>query len=200
LQQTEHISQYYKQIDFHTVPVQIYEQLKTTGKILTATDGGAIPFKGSLGFVLADAEGTISLTCYGQPAGHAPLSFRLEICAFLVAVRLITKLIIQYYDDILSCTEKTQGEFQFYTDSLSMLKKLEAYSEYPTAPLKTVLHLEWDVLSALHRALEWFPTYPKISWVKSHQDDKVYDKTEMPLDAYLHSEADEPATIGFRRD
>ena len=65
---------------------------------------------------------------------------------------------VQYYNDILSCTEKAQGEFQFYIDSLSMLKKLEAYSEYPT----------WDVLSALHRALGWFPTYPKISWVKSH--------------------------------
>ena len=158
MQQPEHISQYYKQIDyFYTVPIQIYEQLKTTGKIPTATDGGAIPFKGSLGFVLADAEGTILLTCYGQPARHAPLSFRLEICAFLAAVRLITKLIQDYYD-ILSCTEKAQGKFQFYTDSLSMLKKLEAYSEYPT----------WDVLSALHRALGWFPTYPKISWVKSH--------------------------------
>ena len=166
LQQPEHISQYYTQIDFHTVPIQRYEQLKTTGNILIATDGGAIPFKGSLGFVLADAEGTILLTCYGQPAGHAPLSFRLEICAFLAAVRLITKLIQDYYD-ILSCTEKAQGKFQFYTDSLSMLKKLEAYSEYPT----------WDVLSALHRALGWFPTYPKISWVKSHQDDKVYEKT-----------------------
>ena len=86
---------------------------------------------------------------------------------------------------------KTKGRFQFYTDSLSMMKKLEAYSEYPTVLLKTVLHLEWDVLSALHQALEWFPTYPKINWVKSHHDDKVYDSTEMPMDAYLNSEADE---------
>ena len=38
LQQPEHISQYYTQIDFHTVPIQIYEQLKTTGNILIATD------------------------------------------------------------------------------------------------------------------------------------------------------------------
>ena len=41
LQQPEHISQYYTHIDFHTVPIQIYEQLKTTGNILTATDRGA---------------------------------------------------------------------------------------------------------------------------------------------------------------
>ena len=145
--------------------------MKTTGNILIATDGGAIPFKGSLGFFLADAEGTILLTCYGQPAGHAPLSFRLEICAFLAAVRLITKLIQDYYDILSFMHRESTREISVYTDSLSMLKKLEAYSEYPT----------WDVLSALHRALEWFPTYPKISWVKSHQDDKVYDKIERQM-------------------
>jgi hypothetical protein len=47
--------------------------------------------------------------------------------------------------------------------------------------------------------LKWFPRYPKINWVKSHQDDIVYDKTEMPLDAYLNSEADELATTGLKR-
>jgi len=80
-----------------------------------------------------------------------------------------------------------------------MIKKLKAYDEYPTAPLATVLDSEWDVLSALHKALKWFPRYPKINWVKSHQDDIVYDKTEMPLDAYLNSEADELATTGLKR-
>jgi hypothetical protein len=44
-----------------------------------------------------------------------------------------------------------------------------------------------------------FQTHPKINWVKSHQDDKVYGAKEMPLDAYLNSEADELATIGLKR-
>ena len=80
-----------------------------------------------------------------------------------------------------------------------MIDKLEAYYEYPTAPLATVLDSEWDVLSALHRALKWSRTPPKISWVKSHQDDMVFDKEAMPLNAYLNSEIDELATIGLRR-
>jgi hypothetical protein len=80
-----------------------------------------------------------------------------------------------------------------------MIKKLKAYDEYPTAPLATVLDSEWDVLSALHRALKRFQTYPKIKWVQSHQDDKVHDAKEMPIDAYLNSEADELATIGLKR-
>ena len=42
-------------------------------------------------------------------------------------------------------------------------------------------------------------TYPKINLVKSHRDDKVYNKTEMPLDAYLNSEANKLATTGLKR-
>jgi hypothetical protein len=79
-----------------------------------------------------------------------------------------------------------------------MITKLKAYGEYPTAPLAAVLNSEWDVLSALHRALKQFKTYPKIKWIKSHQDDKVYDKVEMPIEAYLNSEADKLATIGLK--
>jgi hypothetical protein len=107
-------------------------------------------------------------------------------------------LITQYYNDILPCNEPVRSKIQVYTDSLSMIKKLRAYDKYPTAPLDTVLDSEWDVLPALHRALKWFKTYPAISWVKSHQDDKVYDIKEMPLDAYLNSEADELATTGLK--
>jgi hypothetical protein len=91
-----------------------------------------------------------------------------------------------------------RGKFQFYTDSSSMMKKLKAFDKYPTASLNMVLDSEWDVLSALHRELKWFPSYSKINWVKSHQDDKVYDKKEMPVDAYLNSEADELATNGLK--
>jgi hypothetical protein len=55
------------------------------------------------------------------------------------------------------------------------------------------------MLSALHRALKWLKTYTKVNWVKRHQDDKAHDEKEMPLDAYLNSEADELATIGLER-
>jgi hypothetical protein len=49
------------------------------------------------------------------------------------------------------------------------------------------------------RALKSFHSYSQINWVKSHQDDKVYDATEMPLNVYLNSEADELATTGLKR-
>jgi hypothetical protein len=196
--QEEHISQYYTQIDFLTVPFTIYELIKSMKRILIATDGGAIPKKGSLGFVFADEDGKILLTCFGQPAGNDPLSFRSEICAFLAAIRLVT-LLNEYYDDIVSCNEPALSKIQVYTDSLSMIKKLKALDKYPTAPLTTILDSEWDVLSALHQALKRFKSCPKINWIKSHQDEKVYDIQEMPLDAYLNSEADELVTTGLKR-
>jgi hypothetical protein len=68
-----------------------------------------------------------------------------------------------------------------------MMKKLKSFDKYPTASLSMVLDSEWDVLSALHRALKWFPTYPKINWV-----------TDMLVDAYLNSGADELATHGLK--
>jgi hypothetical protein len=39
-------------VGFHIVPFRLYEYLKSTKKVLIATDGGAIPLQGSLGFVL----------------------------------------------------------------------------------------------------------------------------------------------------
>ena len=171
--------------------------IKSVNKVNIATDGGAVKFKGSLGFVIADEDGEILLSCYGQPSGNDPLSFRSEICAFLAAVRLVT-LMTKYYSNILQSDEPIRSKIQVYTDSLSMINKLEAYDEYPTAPLATVLDSKWDVLSALHRALQWYRTKPQINWVKSHQDDIDFDKEAMPLNAYLNSEADELATIGLK--
>jgi hypothetical protein len=75
---------------------------------------------------------------------------------------------------------------------------LKAYDKYSAAPLTTVLDSEWDILPALHWVLQWSTRYPKITWVKSHQDDKEYDEQEMPLDAYLNSEADKLATTGLK--
>jgi hypothetical protein len=47
--QQEHISQYYAQIDFLTIPIRIHELLKSTNKVHIAIDGGAIPLKSITG-------------------------------------------------------------------------------------------------------------------------------------------------------
>ena len=49
-----------------------------------------------------------------------------------------------------------------------MIKKLEAFSEYPTEKYKMTMHPEWDVLSALNNLLETYLRQPTIKWVESH--------------------------------
>ena len=49
LSQEEHVSQYYTEINFLTTPQEVYELIKSPKRLTIATDGGAIPLKGSLG-------------------------------------------------------------------------------------------------------------------------------------------------------
>ena len=88
-----------------------------------ATDGRAIYYKG--GFVLTSAESTVLLSCYEQPAGHNPLSFRSEACAFLAATWLIF-LIAEHYDELIVDAIDISCKIHLYTDSMSMVKKLNS--------------------------------------------------------------------------
>ena len=67
--------------------------------------------------------------------------------------------------------------------------------KYPSALLKMVLHLEWDVLQALHIKLKWFLQQPTIDWLKSHQDDNP--NIALPIPVQLNIHADEFTTIGL---
>ena len=122
--QTEYISQYYADIHFDITPVQLYNMIKEKKQLIFATDGGEVKFKGSLGFLLTDESGDRILACYGQPAGHDPLSYRAEIHAFLAALRLIN-LLVEYYEGMLDEKCKMGTKFHLFTDSKSMLDKLK---------------------------------------------------------------------------
>ena len=74
--QPEFISQYYHHFKFFPVAFSLYEQLANQETIAIATNGGAIPSKGSIGFVIAKLhDGESFLRCYGQPAVINPQSF-----------------------------------------------------------------------------------------------------------------------------
>ena len=76
MKQEEHITEFFTGDILLTVPIKIiYELIKSTEKIKIATDRGDIAFKGSLGFVFTEEDGTILLTCSKQPSGNDPLSF-----------------------------------------------------------------------------------------------------------------------------
>ena len=71
--QPEYISQYYYDVNLCFNPFDFYEQLGIDLTLAIASDGGAKPSRGSIGFVLASADtGDPIVTCWGQPAGIDP--------------------------------------------------------------------------------------------------------------------------------
>ena len=71
--QDKHIPQYYAQLEFLPVPITIYELLKSTNKVHIAIDGGAVPLIGSMGFVIADEEGTVLLNMLWTTMRQEPI-------------------------------------------------------------------------------------------------------------------------------
>ena len=146
--QPDYISRYYSEIKLEIPVLEIYNGMKASDKIILATDGGGIQYKGSLGFVMTASNETILLSCFRQPTGLDPLSFCSEACTTLVATRLIF-LIAQHYDKLITDAIDIPCKIHLYTDSLSMIKKLNSMDAYPTAHLKYVMDSEWDILQAL---------------------------------------------------
>ena len=93
--------------------------------------------------------------------------------------------------------QEIQSEFEIYNDSNSMIKKLAHMDQYLSAPSKSTLHSDWEVLSALCKALKWFPKKPALHHVYSHQDDKP-TKKEISIKEQLNVDANKLATTGLQ--
>ena len=142
--QPAYISQYYANIKWEIPEAEVYKVLKDTKKILMATDRGAKAFKGSLGFVITDAEHRVLLSCYGKIAGHDLLSFQTKARAFLAALQVVL-LIVEYYKEEPTGLSATNKKITLFTNNLSMIKKLDAINKCLTAHLKCAMDLEWDL-------------------------------------------------------
>lgn len=86
-----------------------------------ATDGGAVKYKGLLGFRLTAADSTVLLSFYGQPGSYGPFLYCSEACAFLVATCLVF-LIVEYYDELIFDSIDILSKIHLFTDSMSMIK------------------------------------------------------------------------------
>lgn len=196
-QQPEFISQYYSHIEFYHSKFHLFDQIDEDNTILIASDGGAIPNQALIGFVIADDQGNIFVTCWGQPSRYDPQSFRSKVCSTLAALRLI-KFYCEYFRTITGETKCIKNKFEIITDSESMQKKIANMDKYPSAPVKMILHPDWDVLSALYRELQWYPNRPTMTWIASHQDDNK-KTVKLGLEAQLNVHADELATMELHR-
>ena len=115
--------------------IEIYNLMKETNKIIMAIDGGAVKYKGLLGFVLITVDGTLPRSCYGQPAGNDPFLFQSDTYAYLAATRLVL-LIAEHYNELIVDLIDISSKVHLFTNSISMSKELNYKDSYPTVYLK----------------------------------------------------------------
>ena len=132
-------------------------------------------------------------------AGHDPLSSRTKASAFLAALHILF-MIAEYHKEGPTESIATNKRITLFNDSESMLKKLTAMNEYPTAHLQCTMDPEWDVIQVIHRLMATMKERPELEWVRSHQDDDPDVDIEKLTDAIkLNIKADTLATQGLDR-
>ena len=82
-QQPSHAPQYYSDMALHKHPGGICHLLAQNVSLIIANDGGAMPQKGSVGWVIASDTGGILATGCGISSGEDPRSYRAGICTSL---------------------------------------------------------------------------------------------------------------------
>jgi hypothetical protein len=86
---------------------------------------------------------------------------------------------------------------KLYCDNLGLVKKLNYFFTYRLAPIKCVLHSEYDVPAQSYLLLQEYLVTPGIIHVTGHQEDKTPYRN-LPLPAQLNCDADSLATTELR--
>jgi hypothetical protein len=165
----------------------LQELLAQPSAIRLASDGGAVPGRGSFGWII-QAGNTIIARGKGPAYGPEPRSFRAEGYGMASGL-LFLSLLKQHFD-----LEWTQNLDNFLIcDNEGLLIRIEKTLKWKNLYPNVTLRSEWDIESVI------LTTYSQIGWhfqfvhVKSHQD-KTTAIRDLPLAVQLNIEADKLAT------
>ena len=153
--------------------------------LVIVSDGGAIPYQASFGWIISTQSGIHLASGQGPVFGYDPRSYRAEAYGCKAALTFVS-LAHEF------CDSRPQGILQVYYDNLGLKKKLDYFNSYRLAIVKTVLDSEWDVLNGIHSLTKTFPALPVFTHVLGHQDDTI-PYTQLPLVSQLNVQADKLA-------
>jgi hypothetical protein len=158
-------------------------------EIILVSDGGAVA--GSYGWVVSTKEGTKIAQGSGSVFGCNPQSYRAEG----YGAKAGTLFLIHCFT---YCNVSIpEGQFTFYCDNEGLLKKLQYMRSYNNAINAAVLHLEWDIVSAVHRLQSKFQPPPDLQHLKGHQDEGTpVEFLDVP--SQMSVEADKLATYNLQ--
>jgi hypothetical protein len=165
-------------------PFQIVDML-TNDTFVACSDGSAIEFQGTYGWVLSLHDGTRLAHGAGPVNGHDPRSFRAEGQGMLSLVCLLRRL-----------AQWTATDVGFSgilaTDNSGLVARVKAQSAVKYPVPNATFKPDWDVVQAIVETVRSFPLNADYQHVSGHQD-KHKPKHKLDLLGQLNVEADDYA-------
>jgi hypothetical protein len=143
----------------------LLEALTSNADLFLASDGGAVPLKGSFGAVLATSD-TILVECGGRAYGQDPRSFRSEAYGMLAVTRLLFHL--RAFHQL----QMSRMQLTLVCDSLSLLDRLSASRKLTRIVPRRFLFSEADAEMAILDTFRELKADLVLQHVESHQDTK----------------------------
>ena len=177
-------SQLLETVHFHSSPFEIVSTIEASS-FKACSDGSAIAFEGSYGWVLCTEDGTRLAHGAGPVDGHDPRSFRAEGQGMLSVVCLLRRLF-----EWCCCTTPITGVLA--TDNTGLIDRVQQQSQQKYPVPNHVFKSDWDVVQAIVLTQTAFAITTTYEHVKGHQDDTEPAET-LSLIAQLNVEADKYA-------
>jgi hypothetical protein len=141
----------------------LLEALTSNADLYLASDGGAVPLKGSFGAVLATSD-TIVVECGGHAFGQDPRSFCSEAYGMLAVTRLLFHLRAFHQLNM------SRMQLTLVCDSLSLLDRLSASRKLTRIVPHRFLFSEADAEMAILDTFRELKADLVLQHVESHQD------------------------------
>ena len=171
-------------VHFHFDPFNVVAII-TASSFIACSDGSAVAFEGTYGWVVCSEDGTRLAHGAGPVDGHDPRSFRAEGQGMLSVVCLLHRLMEW-------CCSTTPISGILATDNTGLIDRVQSQTilKYPIP--NSVFKPDWDIVQAIVQTQQSFAITTTYQHVKGHQDDDT-PTVELSLVAQLNVEADKYA-------
>jgi hypothetical protein len=167
--------------------VELQALLETPASILLASDGSAVPGRGSFGWVV-QIGGRIIARGKGPAYGNDPHSFRAE--GYGMGSGLLFLLLLHEHFQI--AWTNTTGNLMI-CDNKGLLIRIKKTLSWSYLQPNVTLHSEWDIESLILTTYRSLGRHFTFEHVYSHQD-KTIAVEDLPLPVQLNVEADRITT------
>ena len=164
------------------------EDIRTLDEVLLVSDASVEHKCGSFGWIICLANGHRIAQGSGLVFGDDPSSYRAEISGSRAGLLFLCHAFVYCERDI------PNGCLQIFCDNIGYVNKTASMQDHSLAPLACCLDSDWDLLISVNQLLSLFPTQPKVTHIRGHQD-RHSDYETLSLPSQLNVDADALAKV-----